>query len=849
MKRPSLFLNSNFGSALALICLQLRLAVGAYLPGAKYAPDFYYEFSEHCQRPKGPQGVKYYPAYSYLPSTIDPNYRVLSVATESTYNVNPEADMNSETLEVYVVKGRATVINITAPNLRSFSVIDTNNLAWGRLVWNFPKLRVLNLITVRGREALSVSSMGSKELEILRVARLEYTDVVLTDIDNFKNLRILELSQIGFSTIKGACELIGTLTKLEHLFISQVNEVCLTAALKKLADYGTLRTAHIFETRTMLSASDLCTLFPPRIEILRMTLSFQLEDTRIFNCYHHIKLIELQIDSNTTKVFSTQFTSLSLYGTTKSPNCSLDRFVDVDSVRVMKLRQMFSDCHQTPHLPNVEILQFTYNGFHFSPGVPAFPGIPKVRILDLSGNPIGFIPPKAFDSVPLLGILVLQSTNISGFGDSVFCNLQWPRVINFHLSLPTTAQFRKEVTPGVNNSFRCFMENKQSASIVASKMSCTCPEAQNMYLPESVGVKYLALDQVPCQDDASSMFLQYVEENCPPSDDWSETGWTLTPSRAATLGFALFWVFFALLACAPAGVLYHIHCRKLKQSLIQGQLQQPSQGLFIICPRHARSWCRKVIIPCLEADLFSNSRPRLRNAKFESAGQNRTKQRNQHGAAPTDSPHQKAAKSGLPKRKNVVSPAESEGATVLNNAETSTTPKPTGPWAWQPKFHCHLAPPARHRLQQMMESKYVLIIFPSTSLFTEPACRAQLRLAFHLTRLHRIPPPAILLWPMSKSKSKIAGDYRSVNRNTNLLDQDKYYPTPEFNTVTNDPEDVAETATIKAKVPTREEAVQLLQYFSTTTSPCIEWNNSKTASANLKPLVWLTNKQSRIAAY
>lgn len=267
--------------------------------------------------------------------------------------------------------------------------------------------------------------------------------------------------------------------------------------------------------------------------------------------------------------------------------------------------------------------------------------------------------------------------------------------------------------------------------------------------------------------------------------------------------------------------------RTMWKTIVEKQVASPQEKMFIICPMHARSWVKTVLVPCLEADLFMNRDPVIEPVRAR------------RNNAPIDT------------ETNPNNPLADDDPLDVYQDETkpSSESEPMGPWAWFPRFSCFSAPPLRHRLFDLIKARQVLIVFSGPSLFTEPACRAQLRLAFHLTRQRYLPPPGIIIWPATAADAKPSRSHKSVNESSSIKDHDKYLPLPVFGDETNDPDDPAETVKLKTKIPSIEQTITVFRYICMRATPCVFWNNSKTIKQNLEPLVWKLSSFAQIQGY
>ncbi|OON19861.1 hypothetical protein X801_04266, partial [Opisthorchis viverrini] len=839
-----------------ILFLNFHLVVADYEPGERFGHTLYYTLDDSCL--SIPSDGEIYENLGFPELRTDA--RFLSIIGPA--KCEPVFTLNSTALEVYIIKDCLTPVKLFAPNLRAFSILDTAAVRWLEDQWVFPRLRVINLITVKTKDTVNLTTLGSSELEILRIKRVEYSKIRLNYNPGFAKLRVLELGTIGSAFLYNICPFVAELMYLEVIYLNRLEDQCIPETLKKLwSKAKRLRVIRLYNSNYYLPDTNPCKILPLGIEHISSEMQEGLTSTRVYDCFEQLKSLTLRVNSESISEISSKHRSVRIVSLSKRSSFQENLPIRLENAVVASIQQVFTKTHQLPDLPNAEIIQFTRNGFTFAPNIEPFPNIPKVRSLDLSGNPLIYVPAGVFNKLSLLGILVLQQTDIIYFADRAFCDLLWPRALILHLSYPEDVHLftipGEETVRKYNSTLSCLIQSHKITNVVIDGLQCDCARKPYQYLDKKTIRKHMGLDVMYCD--------QRIEDNLPAYDFFESDCESVAPSNIVeasppsvpktcqSTGYlvllGLAWIIFMLFCLVPPPILFFFHTKDMKMRLRLDQTINSRAKLFIICPRHARKWCKRVVIPCLQADISNNPEPKLREFIPAVPRDLRTGQINQHSSLPPDT-----KKTGSTR----VNPASrtSRSTSIYSTAERakreSFLPADTplkGVWAWQPRFRCQLAPPARHRLTLLMESKQVLIIFPSSSLFSEPACRAQLRLAFHLCRLHLTPPPGIIVWPTTDSKANLAGNYRSVNRNSRLADHDKYYPAPKFNTVTNDPDDIAEKAVIKAKVPNRDEAIHIMQYFATITSPCIEWSNSKTARENLKPLVWLFNKAYRIPAY
>ncbi|TGZ59418.1 hypothetical protein CRM22_009085 [Opisthorchis felineus] len=841
--------------ACSILFFNMTLVVADYEPGERFGSAFYYTLDNSCI--DIPSDGEIYDNLGF--PELRKDGRFLSLIGPA--KCEPVAQLNSTTLEVYIIKDCLTPIKIFAPNLRTFSILDTASVRWLEDQWVFPRLRVINLITVKTKDIVDLTTLGSSELEILRVKRVEYSKIRLNYNPGFAKLRVLELGTIGSAFLYNICPFVLELIHLEVLYLNRVEDQCIPKTLKKLwSKVKRLKVVRLYNSNYYLPDTNPCEVLPIRIEHISSEMQEGLTSTSVYDCFKKLKSLTLRLHSESATEISSTHRSVRIVSISKRFSFEANVPIRLENAVVASIQQLFAKAHQLPNLPNAEIIQFTRNGFTFAPNIEPFPNMPKVRSLDLSGNPLIYIPAGVFNKLRLLSILVLQQTKIVSFADKAFCDLLWPRALILHFSYPEDVRLftppGEEAIGKYYSTLSCLTQSYELTNVVIDGLQCDCARKSYQYLDQKTIRKHMGLDVIHCdqriEDGLPSH--EFFESDCP---DVAPTNIVETPAPPVPMtcqsdGYlallGLVWIIFVLFCLVPPPVLFFLHRKGMKRQLRLDQTIISRANLFIICPRHARKWCKRVVMPCLQANITNNPEPKLREFIPAAPDDARTRQTNQHSSL--------FPRTKTNKKKTAATSASSRSNSIHSTAEPkkreSILPENTplkGVWAWQPRFRCQLAPPARHRLTLLLESKQVLIIFPSASLFSEPACRAQLRLAFHLCRLHLTPPPGIIVWPTTNSKANLAGNYRSINRNKSLADHDKYYPAPRFNTVTNDPDDIAEKAVIKAKVPNREEAIHIMQYFATITCPCIEWSNSKTARQNLQPLVWLFNKASRIPAY
>ncbi|THD25618.1 hypothetical protein D915_003611 [Fasciola hepatica] len=842
-------------------------AVESYYDVARrYYSIFYYTLSKTCEIPRT---LRYVTIYSAGLDPLVPDLRVLSIESRpGPANFMFRIEKTFEDLEVYIVTGHVHLIKLTAPNLRAFTIVDTMQISWDDNTWNFPKLRAINILTgqIIRDTVIEAPSFGAKELYALRLHRMERSAISFVYSEAFAKLKILELSAVGFVSATGLCEFLPNLKELRSLLLAGVYVPCVLDAIQELRKYGNLKSVRLFKHDIPIMKGTLCYTFPPDIEHLHLSIDKGPSDLSELTCFAKLKTLVLSYPPDEVTIIETNAPTVLLQASVTMGDSSVFDSIKLSGTRALTFDQMTGESTSIPPMPLAETIRFTGNGFRFEPGVDPFPDHRNVRLLDLSDNPIGTIPNDAFKALPKLGVLILQKTEIKYFGETAFCNLQWPRAINFGNQLPKqTSTTRLPQFPGQQwSTLRCLMTQKRESNILYESDVCNCREIQYHYMNREVRIRAYTQEGIVCSNYEDFNLFAFYEKKC--------MRWTAAtykkPLRMIRLNYTeqipmcenkmlewiwfFLWIAYILFCWIPPIILFILHRRAFRKQLMHDQLTSRPRNLFIICPRHARQWCKKVIVPCLEADLFTNKAPKLRPLRTERSEKDRTKQniaeqdsKNGQNIYSSDSENKGMNSSSLSKQRGCMN---SFSQHTVSSASTGIN-APQGPWAWQPRFHCHVAPPARHRLGIMMESCQVVIIFPSASLFTEPACRAQIRLAFHLTRLNRIPPPAIIVWPVTRTLSSVPKNYHLVNRSKKRLDENKYYTTPRFDSVRNDPEDPAETAIIKAKMPTREEAIEILQYFATLTGPCVHWSNLKTVCENLKPLVWWMNKASQIPAY
>ncbi|KAF7257165.1 hypothetical protein EG68_05319 [Paragonimus skrjabini miyazakii] len=748
-----------------------------YSAWMRYGNVFGYTLSSICPPSSSPAEAIYYNTYHSIPENFDPRTRILSVLSTHADHWRPLDKLKSDNLEVLILKDSVTRLRIDTPNLRSFTVVNTGELVWRPSYFNFPKLRVLNFIVVHFTNPFNITTLGSKELEVLRVIKTDHTKINFLYTAEFSKLRILQVGHVGSSKYFNLCKFISNLTMLEQLYTSGLDLKCITSAERAVRGLRRLRVLHSVGTNTPVPGGRFCDLFPAHIEHLHVSFSGEENDTSA-DCYKHLKSFGIYATPNYYMPLPNTTTSLYLTGSAVNDNCLFGDLERVRGLIVLKTQGLYRHCKRLPRLPTVEILLFPGNEFQFHPDVDSFPELGNVRVLDLSYNPITYIPRGAFEKLPKLSIVALLRT-----------------------------------------------------------------QAEYNYLTKEEQDRSVALAEVDCHIRMAMFAFDFYNESCPPVKPTPQK-FEEYESRKFTAIHIIFWICLVALCWIPPLWFYCRHRRELRRQIVDNQRNNPAEHLFVICPRHARTWCKNVILPCLEADLFAHQAPHLRRVKLTAKPKI---EKPLEGEQP-EGIYPNIHTGNVSNQDLVHTPRNSEDYSHESDVAVVET-TPNGPWAWNPRFSCYLAPPARHRLQLMMKSTRVVILFPSSSLFSEPACRAQLRLAFHLYRLNRIPPPTIIVWPTENRTTRIRRNYRSVNRNTQLPYHDKYFPAIEFNLATNDPYDIAETADIKAKVPTPEEAAKIIQYFATTTSPCIEWSNSKTALENLRPLIWLLSNTSRIPPY
>ncbi|KAF8567678.1 hypothetical protein P879_07521 [Paragonimus westermani] len=809
----------------------------------RHASSFGYKISSTCQPSSDPAEVVYFETYHSMPEKFDPRTRVVSVLSTHADHWRPLDKLRSDTLEVLILKDSVTRLQIDTPNLRSFTVVNTGELIWKAEYFNFPRLRVLNFVVVYFTNPFNITALGSKELEVLRIIKTDHTTINFQYTTEFSKLRILQVGHVGTSKYLHLCEFISNLTMLEQLHTSGIDLNCIVSAERAVRGLRRLRLLHSVGTRSPIPGGRFCDLFPAQVEHLHVSFSGEENDTSA-DCYKHLKSFGIYTTPNSYMPLPNTSTSLYLTGSTIKAKCLFGDLERVRGLIVLKTQGLYRRCKRLPRLPTVEILLFPGNEFQFHPDVDPFPELGNVRVLDLSHNPITYIPRGTFEKLSKLSVVVLLHTQVNGFYDTVFCNLKWPRVLTFPY-LPHNVRLRQPNTDsGNHSSLACLINNNKESNIIFETMICDCSKAEHNYLTKEEQDSSLALVEIDCHTQKTSFAFDFYNESCPPVKPTSQKI-AEYESRQFTAIHIIFWICLFAFCWIPPLWFYCRHRRGLMGQIVSNQRNNPPEHLFVICPRHARTWCKNVIIPCLEADLFVQQTPHLRRVRLAAKPK---VEKPIEGEQPQDVyPDNRI--DNVSHKDLVHTPRNSEDYSHASEVRIDETTKPKGPWSWNPRFRCYLAPPARHRLQLMMKSTRVVILFPSSSLFTEPACRAQLRLAFHLYRLKRIPPPTIIVWPTEKRTARIPRNYRSINRSTNRPYHDKYFPAIEFNLATNDPDDIAETAIIKAKVPTPEEAAEIIQYFATITSPCIEWSNSKTALENLRPLIWLLSNTSRIPPY
>ncbi|KAF5401770.1 hypothetical protein PHET_04075 [Paragonimus heterotremus] len=813
-----------------------------YSAWMRHGNTFGYRVSSICPPSSSPAEAIYYNTYHSIPEKFDPRTRILTVLSTHADHWRPLDKLRSDKLEVLILKDSVTRLQIDTPNLRSFTVVNTGELVWRPSYFNFPKLRVLNFIVVYFTNPFNITALGSKELEVLRVIKTDHTKINFLYTAEFSKLRILQVGHVGSSKYFNLCKFISNLTMLEQLYTSGLDLNCIVSAERAVHGLRRLRVLHSVGTSTPVPGGRFCDLFPARIEHLHVSFAGEENDTSA-DCYKHLKSFGIYTTPNNYMPLPNTTTSLYLTGSRNKDSCLFGDLERVRGLIVLKTQGLYRFCKRLPRLPTVEILLFPGNEFQFHPDVDYFPELGNVRVLDLSYNPITYIPEGAFEKLSKLSVVALLRTPVSGFYDTVFCNLKWPRVLTLPY-LPINVRLKQPSTlVGNHSSLSCLINSNKVSNIIFEKMTCDCAKAEYSYLTKEEQDRSVALVEIDCHIQMGMFAFDFYNESCPPVKPTSQQ-FVVYESRKFTAIHIIFWICLVALCWIPPLWFYCRHRRELRRQIVDNQRNNPAEYLFVICPRHARTWCKNIILPCLEADLFVHQAPHLRRVKLTAKPKiEKPLEGGQHEDIYPNIQTDNVSNQGL-----VHTPRNSEDYSHESDvADVETTPN--GPWAWNPRFTCYLAPPARHRLQMMVKSTRVVILFPSSSLFSEPACRAQLRLAFHLYRLKRIPPPTIIVWPTEKRTTRIPRNYRSVNRNTRLPYHDKYFPAIEFNLATNDPYDIAETANIKAKVPTPEEAAKIIQYFATTTSPCIEWSNSKTALENLRPLIWLLNNTSRIPPY
>ncbi|GAA54360.1 hypothetical protein CLF_102501 [Clonorchis sinensis] len=843
-----------------ILFVNLPSVVADYEPGERFGNTFYYTLDSSCL--DIPSDGEIYENMGF--PALKKDGRFLSIIGPA--KCEPVFTLNSSALEVYIIKDCLTPVKIFAPNLRAFSILDTAAVRWLEDQWVFPRLRVINLITVKTKDIVDLTTLGSSELEILRVKRVEYSKIRLNYNPGFAKLRVLELGTIGSAFLYNICPFVSELLYLEVIYLNRLEDQCIPETLRKLwSKVKRLKVIRLYNSNYYLPDTDPCKTLPLGIEHISSEMQEGLTSTGVYDCFKQLKSLTLRIPSESITEISSIHRSVRIVSLSKRSSFQDNLPIRLENAIVVSIQEVFTKTYQLPSLPNAEIVQFTRNGFTFAPNIEPFPNIPKVRSLDLSGNPLIYVPAGVFNKLPLLGILVLQQTNIISFADKAFCDLLWPRALILHSSYPEDVRIftmpGEETIGKYFSTLSCLTQSYELTNVVIDALQCDCDRKPYQYLDKKTIRKHMGLDVIYCDER--------IEDNLPSQDFFESDCPDIAPTEVVEASpppvpkacqsadylvlLGLTWIIFVLFCLVPPPVLFFLHTKAMRRQLRLDQTINPRAKLFIICPRHARKWCKRVVIPCLQADISNNPEPKLREFIPAASDELRTRQTNQHSSLlPENKTNKKRRVSTKDHPTLGPSRSTSTHSTTEHRKRDSLLPEDIplkGVWAWQPRFKCQLAPPARHRLTLLLESKQVLIIFPSASLFSEPACRAQLRLAFHLCRLHLTPPPGIIVWPTTNSKANLAGNYRSVNRNKRLADHDKYYPAPKFNTVTNDPDDIAEKAVIKAKVPNREEAIHIMQYFATITSPCIEWSNSKTARQNLKPLIWLFNKAYRIPAY
>ncbi|KAF6775973.1 hypothetical protein AHF37_05161 [Paragonimus kellicotti] len=163
-----------------------------YSAWMRYGKNFGYKISSTCQPSSDPEDASYIVPYQAVPVTFDPRTRVLSVLSVHADHSRPLNELRSDTVEVLVLKDSVTRLEINTPNLRSFTVVNTGELMWKTTYFNFPKLRVFNLVVVSFTNRFQITALGSKELEVLRIIKTDHTIIDFDYTAEFSKLRILQ---------------------------------------------------------------------------------------------------------------------------------------------------------------------------------------------------------------------------------------------------------------------------------------------------------------------------------------------------------------------------------------------------------------------------------------------------------------------------------------------------------------------------------------------------------------------------------------------------------------------------------------------------------------------------------
>ncbi|CAL8107825.1 unnamed protein product [Calicophoron daubneyi] len=212
-----------------------------------------------------------YYAYSPLHLQRDLPTNVRSLTFASKYKTLVKQRVVSDSLESYVAKGDVLSVNLIAPNVKSFSILDTEIPNWSEDPWYFPNLRSLNYIN-DVVDSLRITTYGSDSLEILRIRQVSGSIIQFGYAPKLSKLRRFEISTDGKTAVTGLCEFISQLTMLEYILVVNVNNACLLNSIRNLKSYRKLRfveiwmeSEDIYQT-IQVNDSTICSLFPKSIE-------------------------------------------------------------------------------------------------------------------------------------------------------------------------------------------------------------------------------------------------------------------------------------------------------------------------------------------------------------------------------------------------------------------------------------------------------------------------------------------------------------------------------------------------------------------------------------------------------